>query len=337
MDEIKIQNFAPVVIPTLCRYDHFKRSLESLMKCTHADKTKVYIGLDYPSKKEHWDGYNKIVKYLDSIANTHPFKDLIVVKRDHNLGAGLNGNASQLNKYVISHHETMIFSEDDNEFAPSFLEYCNKGLEKYKDDKSILAILGYTPMAEIKYNQNTFFYQNIEFSAWGYGIWRDRYEEIKKIDRKWLKGTLSLGKLYKIAKRYGYIKVYEFISYSLPSIHPFRVADRVLSCYMIATGKKVIMPVVSLVRNWGTDGSGVNFHNITREDTLKFANQNINECYKFEFSGTGEEYREENTIAVRNANRLNISFGKFLKMMSRRIITAVYARTIYKWMHKSTY
>ena len=50
-ENIIVNNLAPVIIPTLCRYDHFKRLMESLNKCTWADKTDVYIGLDYPAKR----------------------------------------------------------------------------------------------------------------------------------------------------------------------------------------------------------------------------------------------------------------------------------------------
>ena len=37
-----MNNFAPVLIPTLCRYDHLKRCIESLSACTHAEKTDLY-------------------------------------------------------------------------------------------------------------------------------------------------------------------------------------------------------------------------------------------------------------------------------------------------------
>ena len=78
-----IKFFAPVIIPTLCRYDHFKQCIESLSKCTLANKTEIYVGLDYPVKEEHWDGYKKIKSYLDSVGNMG-FKKLIVIEREHN-------------------------------------------------------------------------------------------------------------------------------------------------------------------------------------------------------------------------------------------------------------
>lgn len=53
------EDYTPIMIPTLCRYEHFRRCLESLQRRTHANETDVYVGLDYPAKESHWDGYKK--------------------------------------------------------------------------------------------------------------------------------------------------------------------------------------------------------------------------------------------------------------------------------------
>lgn len=60
--------YAPVLIPTLCRSDHFIRCLESLKKNTWAKYTEVYIAVDYPAKESHWDGYSSLLdmKYFQS-------------------------------------------------------------------------------------------------------------------------------------------------------------------------------------------------------------------------------------------------------------------------------
>lgn len=36
---MEIKNYAPVIIPTLCRYEKFRNCIETLSKCTGADKT----------------------------------------------------------------------------------------------------------------------------------------------------------------------------------------------------------------------------------------------------------------------------------------------------------
>ena len=75
---------------------------------------------------------------------------------------------------MSTYYDRWIFSEDDNVFSPNFLVYINKGLEKFKNDKSVFAFNGYRHFYNVKFKENTFFRQNIDFSAWGYGIWKDR-------------------------------------------------------------------------------------------------------------------------------------------------------------------
>ena len=175
---MKEKKYAPVIIPTLCRFEHFRDCLESLSKCTWAEKTDVYIGLDYPAKETHWDGYKKIKEYLKKDKTFWGFNSLFVVEREHNYGFGPQGNARTLIKEVLKKYDRIIVSEDDNIFSPNFLVFMNRGLEKFKDDESVLALNGYRHYYSIKYHDNTFFRQNVDFSAWGYGIWKDRLDSI---------------------------------------------------------------------------------------------------------------------------------------------------------------
>ena len=60
-------SYAPIMIPTLCRYEHLVKCVESLAANSLASETELYIGLDYPTKESHWEGYRKIEQYLVSI------------------------------------------------------------------------------------------------------------------------------------------------------------------------------------------------------------------------------------------------------------------------------
>lgn len=248
--------YAPVVIPTLCRYEHFKRCIESLSRCTGAEHTEVYIGLDYPAKESHWDGYNKIKDYLEHCGNLG-FKELHIVKRPHNYGFGPKGNYISLKNFVLEKFDRIITSEDDNEFSPCFLDYMNKGLELYKDDESVFSISGYNyPIDMSGYEYNVYFSK--KFSAWGCGLWKHKeilymqfYERntprkilhsgfIKELLRKDFKKLLSLLIMDKKKVQWG--DVYREI-------------------YSIYADKYSIFPAISKVKNWGHDGSGVNCGN----------------------------------------------------------------------------
>ena len=132
------QDYAPVFIPTLCRYEHFKRCVDSLSRCIGAKHTILIIGLDYPLKEIHWDGYHKIKEYIPSIS---VFKEVIVLERTENYGSKKNGDEAF--KYIYERYDRMILTEDDNEFSPNFLEYINKGLVQYKNNPNVFAICGY--------------------------------------------------------------------------------------------------------------------------------------------------------------------------------------------------
>ena len=127
--------YAPVLIPTLNRHVHLKRCIDSLTRCIHAEKTDLFVALDYPLKEEHWDGYEKIREYLKTVTG---FKSLNIIERDVNFGASKNIRDARETIYQI--YDRMILSEDDNEFAPGFLEFVNKGLEVYESHDDVLAV-----------------------------------------------------------------------------------------------------------------------------------------------------------------------------------------------------
>ena len=110
MTKEEITTFAPVSIPTLCRFEHFKRCIESLSRCTWAEYTDVYVALDYPAKESHWEGYKKIKAYLDTCGNM-TFKSLNVVIREKNYGIGSQGNMATLNKGIRQKYDRYIITD----------------------------------------------------------------------------------------------------------------------------------------------------------------------------------------------------------------------------------
>ena len=164
--------YAPVIIPTLCRYEHFKRCIKSLAACTGANNTDIYIGLDFPLKDSHKEGYDKISNFLPQIKG---FKNVFIIR--HKTNKGPTENTRELLEIVKSKYEYYIYTEDDNEFSPNFLEYINEGLRKYISNPKIIAICGCVePRCSYKcldsYNYNA--YPIKGFNAWGVGIWFDK-------------------------------------------------------------------------------------------------------------------------------------------------------------------
>lgn len=239
-----MSNYYPVLIPTLCRIDHFKRCVESLSACTHADKTVLYIALDYPLTDSHWEGYKKIKSYINQIQG---FKEVVVIKREKNYGP--ERNIQNAVKVIFEKYEAYILSEDDNEFSPNFLDYMNKCLMLYKDEIRVYAICGYNfPVDFSSYNKNIYF--NHLYSAWGVGRWRDKQFQY---DISTVKSIL--GSLHQVIRIYYYDPKY-LLSLLRMAKENKLYGDILVCAYSIANKRLNVFPTVSKVRNLGHDGTG---------------------------------------------------------------------------------
>lgn len=270
---MKNKTFAPVLIPTLCRYEHFKRCIESLSNCTHADKTDVYIGLDYPAKDSHWEGYLKIKEYLKDCGNLN-FKSLNVVKREYNYGFGPNGNLRLLRNDVFKDYDRCICSEDDNEFSPCFLDFMNKVLDYYKDDLHIASVSGYSQenYASIQTSANLLYLY--DSSAWGIGLWRNKDEEFLSIPRTYFEELVySLKDFTRLFVKFPAAAYMLFTMIKKGRAY----GDTMRTCYNIVNDTYQIRPKKSLVRNHGNDGSGMHC-----KKNKRVAHQPISDNYLFD-------------------------------------------------------
>lgn len=257
--------YAPVIIPTLNRYEHFKRCLESLEKCTGADKTEVYVGLDYPPSEKYVEGWKKIDVYLGEKEKDNGFLNLIVKRRDHNLGIGGNcSNFKTLLKELPTGSECFISTEDDNEFSPCFLDFMNKALEKYKDNPKVYSVCGYTqPEYQVKGKDVIFIYDN---SAWGLGRWMNREVPDVKYVSTHLK---SFGTVFKVWRKYPAL-----INSMLTMVQRnVRYGDAMYTLKCICEERYQVRPSFSLVRNTGDDGSGQHTGKSGRFSTQKISDE----------------------------------------------------------------
>ena len=123
---MEIKTYAPVVIPTLCRYDTFSRCVNSLSKCTGADQTELFIGIDYPAKEEHWEGYCKICSCADQLQG---FKAVHIYKRETNYGQKKNTKSlleeikSRFDRYILSPSEELGMQY---RYTRKLLEKCDR-------------------------------------------------------------------------------------------------------------------------------------------------------------------------------------------------------------------
>ena len=283
--------YAPIVIPALNRYEHLRRLLESLSANGWAKYTDVYIALDFPPNEKYMVGYKQVCGFLDSFDGSC-FKNFIVVKRDRNYGVGKN-DCDLIEKAIIPFYDRWIYSEDDLEFSPNFIEYMDKCLERYADDESVLSICGYSYPVEWNVARgSTAFLTQATYSAWGTGQWRDKNSVVREdiTHRHYLLENMNR------AYRDGLVDAMipgrraEYVSYvtlGAGNREMESLTDMALGPYLMLAGKKVVVPVVSKVRNLGFDGTGANCSSIAAASgkhsmDYDYADQPIDQSESFE-------------------------------------------------------
>lgn len=277
----EITQYAPVVIPTLNRYEHFKRCLESLERCTWAEHTDVYVALDYPPSEKYVNGWKKIDAFLHEKEKGNGFKSLVVRRRDHNLGVGHpNSNSTLLLREVKEMYDRYIFTEDDNEFAPNFLVYINKALTKFEDDDRILCVCGYNRRITVPESFKGNCYLANDFVAWGVGYWTKRQRPQTYYSFDYLKQILRDKEKYAKLRKDSPDSIRNIVT--MLKVGKFH-GDVLVNVYETLEGKYSLMPTISKVRNHGNDGTGLHSKKLLVDVNAYFSEQVIDEASDFDF------------------------------------------------------
>ena len=317
-------SFAPVLIPTLNRYKHLQKCLESLSNCTWADQTEVFVALDYPPSEKYVEGWKKNKEYLEGCGDMG-FKKLHVICRDHNFGTwqpGDEGNHRCLIMEIEERYDRYICSEDDNVFSPNFLEYMDKGLELFENDDKVLNLCAFRWFFPLKSDNNTFFRSGVSCTPWGMGYWTKKQKTIPRLDYKWFRKQLSIRNLIKVYKNNGPAFVNLFVELANSHESHAAVIDQHMAVYMTLANKHQIIPVKSMVKNIGLDGSGVSMSETNEELKSWYAGIPTSQENHFDFVGTGYECYEYNKalyIKGRNWQSKGYYFIHFLKKLVRLI------------------
>jgi hypothetical protein len=328
--------YAPVIIPTLCRYEKFVNCIESLKKNTWAEYTDIYVGLDYPVKESHKDGYQKIKDYLKKNKFAE-FQSLHVIERKKNKGA--IGNLRDLIETCFQKYDRCICTFDDLEHSQNFLQYMDTMLTLYELDGSVTAVTGYSYPVEWKVKEGcNAVKQNFTASIWGMGLWKNDWTEmihyvensglVHDFTKAYRDGKFKLMTDFAITDYVNHV-AYGVYKKSLMS----QFTDIALRIYLGVKGKYVIMPVVTMTRNYGFDGSGAYCQEINYSNTEDVTSEN------YDFSR--QPIDQNNTFNPIIDKQFDIEFNrtllnKFDKVDEDKVISAwkrveYYSNRCYIW------
>lgn len=302
---------APVLVTVLDRQKHFSACISSLAECYLAKETDLYIAIDYPPSERYFEGYCRIKDRLNDIKG---FKTVTIISRESNFGA-LKNLTSAMSE-IFEKNEAVIVTEDDNEFSKDFLLFINSGLNFYKNNLEVFSVCGYGyPLNGMEIKSDVYLYDG--FSAWGFGIWRDRYEDIE-----W---NISGLNEFLLDNNRGIQVSSKVLLKNLNKIIKTNniLGDAYLCYHQIKNGMMSIFPVISRVRNNGHDGSGLHCED-SKEATELFTKQVLYEAelgYKYDvfFNANDTSIMKKNIDKILNPSKAYFYFKRPL-LAIRKIV-----------------
>ena len=165
--------FSPILITAFNRPNRLQDLLESLID----SPCKIYVALD---AAKIGDTKNEIlVQKSREIINR--FEDRLSDVRISNLSQGCFLGVTNAISWAFSKETQLIILEEDIQISESFLIFVSSMLEIYKDVPNVGSIAGMNLVPQESVSDTKVAFRFSAFtSSWGWGTWRDRWEDYEK-------------------------------------------------------------------------------------------------------------------------------------------------------------
>lgn len=239
--------FAPIIVFAFNRPESLKTAVSALLQNPEAKESDLFVFVDGPRNDAE---KTKTDATADYARNIKGFKSLSVTLSSQNKGLGdsIIAGVSQ----IINRYGTAIIIEDDLIVQPNFLRFINLGLDKYKDEKEVFSICGYTNKIKLPKGYTHDAYFCTRSSSWGWATWKDRWDSIDWTLEPWDKYT----KFKKAFNRWGGSDCFGMLEGWKQGLNR---SWAIRFCFnQFLQNKLSLFPVKSLVINDGFDGAGTN-------------------------------------------------------------------------------
>lgn len=244
---------APIVLFVFNRLDHAQRAVEALQKNELAEKSELYIYSDGARDEREQDSIERVRNYCRNLTG---FAQIHLLEREENWGIEKSEIAAL--SEILERYDACIVLEDDLEVGSQFLKYMNLALERYREEKKVISIAGYSNIDAIPgrdMGQEFYFSQMI--TSWGWATWADRW---KLFDDKEL--NVDILKSEEARKRFDLDGACPYTQMLQTQIENHYITWDVAWYFKaFEQGMLTLTPVYTLVNNIGMDGSGVHYSN----------------------------------------------------------------------------
>lgn len=303
---------APIILFCYNRADHTKQTIDALKNNYLASESDLYIFCDGPKNE---DDLLKVQAVHQVIDNVSGFKSVTIEKKD--LNRGLAKSVIYGVSKIVNQCGKVIVLEDDVITNTDFLEYINQALEFYKDDPEIFSVTGFNlprVMATIpKCYQHDIFFIKGRNASWGWAIWQDRWNRVdfKVSDYGQFKNNRDAQKAFNKAGD----NLAEMLRFQMEGKVDSWSIRAAYHCYK--HNLYTLLPVKSLIKNIGIDGSGTHKDNDARIfSNYQFDRQGHNQIqFKHLKEVTNNDLAQKAYIADHQKKFFAVSKKKRLKII----------------------
>lgn len=166
----------PVAVIGFVRSDVLRATLNNLSQAYGVLDRVIYVYLSAPRNPQEAEKASAVKRLVEEFKSSR-LPNIVIVERDQNNGAGKNIRQAVTDTVDIGGRAIII--EDDVLVSRTFLDYMDSALDMYENDKRIWCINGYkNPYMNIPRSYKHDVYLSKRNMAWGWGIWRDRWQQV---------------------------------------------------------------------------------------------------------------------------------------------------------------
>ncbi|MFC3678318.1 glycosyltransferase [Ferrovibrio xuzhouensis] len=170
---------APVVLFVYARPDHTRETLGALQRNTLAVDTDLII---YSDAAQNSQAEVKVREVRELVRDISGFKSVRVIERSANWG--LAGNIIDGVSQVCGQYGRVIVLEDDIVTSPTFLEFMNAALERYRHEPRVWHIGAWNyPVFDSARNAPDALLWRL-MNCWAWATWADRWAYFRKEPRR---------------------------------------------------------------------------------------------------------------------------------------------------------
>lgn len=307
MDEIYVNDLAPIVLFVYNRPKHTKKTLDALAANDLAAQSELYIYLDGVRSDAKKNELGRIQEVESIIRAEKRFKDIVITSSPYN--KGLAGSIISGVTEVISKYDKIIVLEDDLITSKYFLKYMNNALNLYHVENDVACISGYIYPVSQKLPE-TFFIKGAD--CWGWGTWKRAWDLFEP------SGTILLNQL-KQNKQFFDFNFFDSYPYTKMLEDQISGKNNSWAIRWYASAylhqKLTLYPAIPFVRNIGFDGSG------THSGKLNFWHSScLNEKSSLKKINIHENTNAKKIIAAYFDKIQKRSLASYIKLSVRKIL-----------------